>query len=125
MPYKDPAKRKQYNKEYRKKNSEPLKKYDRDRYKKEERKYSKKVSDFKKLFWTPEMYEQSRIQQNDRCDICKKLPTARKLSADHDHRTNRPRALLCGKCNTILGLACDVPEVLEAAASYLRKWSSV
>lgn len=47
----------------------------------------------------------------------------KRLSIDHDHKTDTVRALLCGDCNTVLGLTDDNPERLEAAAAYLRQWS--
>jgi hypothetical protein len=64
-------------------------------------------------------------QQAGLCAICGGQPNGpgRRLHVDHCHMTGRRRALLCAKCNTMLGLADDVPERLESAATYLRKWS--
>lgn len=63
--------------------------------------------------------------QGGRCAICGGLPNGpgKRLHIDHCHSTNCIRGLLCAKCNTMLGLADDVPERLEAAAVYLRRWS--
>ena len=47
----------------------------------------------------------------------RKAPTP----GDHSHTTNKPRALLCSRCNRGLGLFGDDPERLEAAARYLRQ----
>lgn len=56
-----------------------------------------------------------------------------RLSVDHDH-TCCPgtrscgvcvRGILCGRCNSALGLVQDRPEILENLVSYLRKPVSV
>src|SRR5262249_5815458 len=68
--------------------------------------------------------------QSGVCAICKKpewtmrLSTVRRLGVDHDHRTNRVRELLCVTCNQGIARFYDDPELLEAAAAYLRKHRS-
>lgn len=42
-----------------------------------------------------------------------------KLQVDHDHTTNKVRALLCGNCNKVLGYVKDDPRILLKAAYYL------
>lgn len=47
-------------------------------------------------------------------------PHGRKpLNVDHDHTTNKVRALLCQNCNAMIGLGGDNPDRLRAAAAYL------
>lgn len=65
-------------------------------------------------------------QQNGRCAICGRGDNGvdrkgkpKRLAVDHDHETDRVRALLCGNCNTGLGLFGDDPDTLRAAADYL------
>lgn len=53
------------------------------------------------------------------CEICG-LSVAT-LHWDHDHSTGLFRGWLCLKCNAGLGLFCDSPEKLAAAARYLRR----
>lgn len=43
-----------------------------------------------------------------------------RIGIDHDHTTGRVRDALCGRCNSMLGMAADSPERLEAGAAYLR-----
>lgn len=57
------------------------------------------------------------------CAICKgdrNGPGAR-FHVDHHHTSGRVRGLLCGRCNTAIGLLQDSPELAEAAAVYLRR----
>lgn len=64
-------------------------------------------------------------QQDNRCAICHRLEfseSKRYLSIDHNHQTGKVRALLCGKCNTILGMAGDNIEILRNAVDYLEKY---
>jgi hypothetical protein len=71
-------------------------------------------------------YDRLIEQQEGVCAICH-LPESipyksaiRRLAVDHDHRTGNVRGLLCGRCNQMIGYAQDNPDVLEAAAAYLR-----
>lgn len=60
--------------------------------------------------------------QEGRCAICRVATgKARRLAMDHDHATNRPRGLLCGPCNQVLGLWRDDPERFHRAARYLME----
>lgn len=43
------------------------------------------------------------------------------LHVDHCHGSGRVRGLLCGNCNTMIGLAGEDPKVLMAAVEYLEK----
>lgn len=75
---------------------------------------------------TIKQYEAMLFTQNDVCAICGRRETAtfkgkvKQLAVDHNHATDKNRALLCTKCNTGLGGFEDDPERLEKAAAYLR-----
>lgn len=76
-----------------------------------------------KLFGlTAEQYLAMHAAQGGCCAICRK-PEAecgrRRFGVDHDHETGAVRALLCGPCNSLLGLARDDIAVLECAIAYL------
>ena len=57
--------------------------------------------------------------QDYKCAICGKEITDQEPHIDHDHNTGKVRGLLCGKCNTALGLFGDDPSLLNKAVQYL------
>lgn len=82
----------------------------------------------KKYGITVEGYKIMVAQQNGVCAICSQ-PEKRvdhrnkkisRLAVDHCHATNRVRALLCHKCNAILGQAGDSIDLLEKCITYLK-----
>lgn len=76
---------------------------------------------------TGEQYGQMLAAQKGVCAICEQPETAmfngvpKVMHVDHDHETGGIRALLCGCCNGMLGLAKDKPDTLRAAADYIEK----
>jgi len=82
---------------------------------------------------TSEQYQQMLVDQSGVCAICRKAETAihpaskkiRALAVDHDHETSKVRALLCHRCNSILGYVKDSSLWLHAAATYLEKHSGL
>jgi len=66
--------------------------------------------------------EALRVVENmeGKCQICGLVKT---LVIDHDHHSGLVRGLICGKCNSVLGMADDCIVTLLAAAEYLRKAS--
>jgi hypothetical protein len=63
-------------------------------------------------------------RQKNRCAVCRTdTPGGRgeRWHIDHDHVTNQVRGLLCGKCNSAIGLLQDDPEIIRAAARYVTK----
>lgn len=75
---------------------------------------------------TIEKYEHLFTIQNGRCAICGKQETAVlkekviRLAVDHNHQTGKIRGLLCGRCNTALGLFQNNINILKQAIDYLR-----
>lgn len=66
-----------------------------------------------------EHFAELMLAQGGACAICER--TDEPLCFDHDHDTDRPRALLCGRCNRGLGMFDDDPDQLRAAAVYLEQ----
>jgi hypothetical protein len=58
----------------------------------------------------------------EHCAICKRGRGSRRLDRDHDHRSGRPRGLLCPRCNRSLP-AWITPDWLRLAATYLEERS--
>jgi CRISPR/Cas system-associated protein Cas10 (large subunit of type III CRISPR-Cas system) len=69
---------------------------------------------------TEEEYKGLFDAQGNKCSICGTSFEVTKAFVDHDHKTGGVRGLLCSQCNTLLGMAKDNTEVLEAAIQYLR-----
>ena len=68
--------------------------------------------------WT--IYETMFEEQEGLCAICRKdSADGRMLAVDHDHKTGKVRALLCGSCNRGLGLFQDDPDLLQKAKEYV------
>lgn len=72
-------------------------------------------------------YENLLSRQNNKCAICKLQETAKhqngktkRLAIDHFHENGKVRGLLCGKCNTAIGLFNDSIRLLESAIKYLK-----
>lgn len=73
---------------------------------------------------TPELYEALLAEQRGACALCRSEdPKARhgRFAVDHDHLTGAVRALLCSACNTGIGQLGDDPDLLIAAAAYVRR----
>jgi hypothetical protein len=70
---------------------------------------------------TARQYVTMYKKQNGKCGICRGEIQIRGYYThiDHCHKTNKVRALLCGKCNTGIGQFNDDPEILEKARDYV------
>ena len=73
---------------------------------------------------TPEQYETMLLTQDNKCDCCgaHKDEFKRRLHVDHDHSTGQVRALLCTRCNPLVGFAKEDITRLEMTAKYLKKF---
>ena len=74
------------------------------------------------LSW--EQYQQMLTHQQRRCAICGLLPVSpRRLVMDHNHETRRPRALLCVRCNVVVGVAES--KLMAQVVKYLAQYKEV
>lgn len=55
------------------------------------------------------------------CDICGDIPTNRRLSVDHNHKTMMVRGLLCIRCNFLLGGVDRYANWLNKTVRYLER----
>ena len=107
-----------------------------DRAKASNAKRGRRNNIFSKYGITEHEYNDMLSTQNGCCAICgsdssktKKRKSGqgaepRAFSIDHCHKTGKIRALLCGWCNTLIGLCEENPSVLRAAIEYLNKHGS-
>lgn len=89
----------------------------------------------RKLFGiTVSEYERLLVLQEFRCAVCRaELPKMNDINnkatlrraLDHNHKTGKVREFLCSRCNMGIGQMGDSPELLEAAAAYLRKHEAI
>lgn len=72
---------------------------------------------------TEKEYNQMLKNQNSCCAICKTNQSLlkRHLAVDHNHKTGKIRGLLCGNCNTALGLLKEDMDNITSLIDYLIK----
>lgn len=84
---------------------------------KEEVSIKKRKWDLKRRYnMTIEDYQKQFELQQGICAICKEI---KKLVVDHDHKTNLNRSLLCKRCNSVLGLLEENPNILNSMIDYI------
>lgn len=62
-------------------------------------------------------YDAMAAAQGGNCACCGE---SAKLVIDHCHKSGKVRALLCDRCNRLLGVADDQPDLLRAALAFLE-----
>lgn len=60
--------------------------------------------------------------QGGRCALCGEAMSTQEAVLDHCHATGAVRGLLHPRCNTLIAMAKDRPEVCVRAAAYLNNW---
>ena len=95
--------------------------------------YNRRLT-LKKYGLTVEGYDAMYEAQKGLCAICGQPEIFKKnygesseprmLPVDHDHKTGKPRKLLCSNCNLGIGNFKESVELLLAAAEYLKSYQS-
>lgn len=73
-----------------------------------------------------EKFNEMYLKQGGLCAVCNTPETAVRdgkimnLAVDHDHRTKKVRGLLCGACNTSLGLLRENETIISNLIKYLK-----
>lgn len=75
-----------------------------------------------------DQYEEILIAQDGTCALCDRTEDGKRLAIDHDHACcpgshscgKCVRGLLCGPCNTAIGLFRDDVKVMTKAIKYVR-----
>lgn len=134
MPCKDPAKRKAYDKEYKKtwqpKDREAFlvgrREQKRKRMNTEEGKLQRRKEALKHNYgMSLEEYYTLFENQQGRCAVCGTTNPGhnhKHFCVDHDHETGNVRGLLCHYCNRGLGFLGDSMERVENLLNYLVKY---
>jgi heterodisulfide reductase subunit A-like polyferredoxin len=65
-------------------------------------------------------YDEMNDKQAGQCAICLTTTRKKKLHVDHEHATGKVRALLCNRCNRVVGLFAEDAGLCDAMASYMR-----
>lgn len=128
--YADPerlAHRREYERKYRDENADKRRAYEREWARQNRAKnpeYHRWMNILRKYGWTKAQYYEVLDAQDGHCAICPATPEQEHhgyLHVDHCHKTGKTAALLCGNCNTALGLLGEDPTRLQAAIDYIAK----
>jgi hypothetical protein len=113
MPYKDPEKRRENQRERRRR----YRKGNPEKHAAEHRRGNLK----RRYGITPEDYDYLSATQSGACAVCHQpCPSGWRLSIDHCHRTNLVRGLLCRDCNLAAGKLNEDPARIMRLAAYIR-----
>lgn len=118
MPFADPIKAREYRRNYKRAHPEQGRKW---RLSNPGRLAHWREKDIR---ITLQQFENMLSEQDHKCKICGREDKGykKRLAVDHDHKTGIVRGLLCGACNTTIGLLKDDWLLFERAANYLRSF---
>ncbi len=144
MPYKNIEDRREYLRRYRNKHREKIREQTRIQsrewskanpeaqinWKKNNPEKSKEIGrrhTLKVVGWTVEEFDAAFIEQNGCCWLCSAQLVKEKgfkntAHADHNHKTNKKRALLCMKCNLIEGHIAKLQISYESFFEKLKEY---
>jgi hypothetical protein len=77
---------------------------------------------------TPEQYLELWKRSNNRCELCGTHESETQqgyLCVDHCHETGKVRGVLCGSCNSGIGMFAENTELMQKAIEYIVKNNQV
>ena len=92
----------------------------------EQKQRNNRISRLRRYGLTEDQYLDLKTKQDNRCAICGVVPDSTNgpthdgFHIDHCHVSGRVRGLLCGGCNTGIGMLKDSETILHSAIEYLR-----
>lgn len=120
MAYKDPEKKRAYRAAYYASHREEALTY-QAAYASAHREQRSARSRGRKYGLTPEGVEAKRVEQDNACAICG-AEFIRTPHIDHNHQTGEVRALLCTRCNILVGFLEH--QLAPIAGAYIAQWES-
>ena len=82
--------------------------------------YQRSIELLRRVGITWKQKKQKYKEQKGLCAICHKhMGSLRKSHSDHEHDIKKFRALLCGRCNTLVGYIESSWDLLEPTLDYL------
>ncbi len=84
------------------------------------RKKKRKPRHLKALEIPYELYVE--LNGGEHCGICGAKPKSKRLDRDHDHRTGKPRGVLCHRCNRALPVWITTDWLAKAAQYLTMEW---
>jgi hypothetical protein len=126
-------KRRAYNNAYREKHRDEIRKRNKECRLRNKSLIAKRARKSRLMSYgiTEQEYGILLLKQKGVCAICGNAETKtlhgvkNPLSVDHCHNTNQVRGLLCGKCNTAIGLLNDDIAMLSKAIAYLANTTKI
>lgn len=106
MPYKDPEKKREYNKRWRARNKDKIKAYN-----------------YNKRYGIDDKQKDAMFKsQGRKCASCgtKSATNKKYWHLDHQHSSGKIRGILCQRCNHALGLLDDDITKILALANYVH-----
>lgn len=110
------------NNEYKKNNKEKIQEIKKREYLKNKKRYTN--YNLKRSYnISIEDYNNMLLKQDNKCYICEKHSDDcfNGLVVDHNHKTNSVRKLICGQCNSVLGMSFENIFILNNVIKYIKE----